>query len=288
MYYKEFLRVRNLFTGFAITITAFALFIYLVGSLGAHARVKVDANPAPAYTLASHGDASSTSTSKASFSSSGSQPGIQISTDAGSKFPFSALLAIAGFVAAIFGTVLGTCLAAENCGHLEIAWTRPASRLSYAARLMAVDAAGILSFFAFFLLVEIVWIYACGWQQRVDLDARTWSVLVRFVLYDFAWFGLIAALTASVRAKAGAIAGFSWVGAFALVVLLSFDLPPGLHAVVQALNYLNPMMYSSYSAGAEASRHVMQISVPISIIGLSGITVAAIAAALAQWRRLEA
>jgi hypothetical protein len=282
MYYKEFLRVRNLFAGFAICITAFAVFLFLVGS---HAHAKVDVNPAPAYTLASQDDGTS---AKATFGPSVSGPGIEISSDAGSKFPFSALLAIGGFVAAIFGTVLGTCLAAENCGHLEVAWTRPASRLSYAARLMLVDAAGILSFFAFFVLVEVAWVYACGWQQRIDVDARIAPVLARFVLYDFAWFATIAALTASVRAKAGAIAGFSWVVAFILIVLPSLGLPPVLSAIVQGLDYLNPMMYGSYSMGAEASRHIMQLSVPLSMLGLSAITVLGISAALAQWRRLEA
>ena len=284
MYYKEFLRVRNIFAGFAIPMVLLALLIFAVAG---HAKVQVGMDPAPAYALAAQHSTVPTPQGEPG-SINVRAPGIEVSNEPNSPFPFSILLALAGFVAAIFGTVLGTCLAAENCGHLEIAWTRPASRIGYAGRLMGVDAAGIVAMFAFTLLVGLGLIYATGWQHYMEMDASVGAVLPRFILYPFAWFGLIAAMTASVRGKGGAIAGFSWIGASILLVLLTLDLPPAIHTVIQALNYLNPMLYGSYSSGAEAARHVMQTGTLFSVGGLAGITVIGITAALAQWRRLEA
>jgi hypothetical protein len=291
MFYKEFLRIRNIFAGFAIAMVLLALFIF---AMAGHAHVKVSADPGNAdshghaalHAVALHEAAPHEQNSGGSTTVIG--PNVDVSSNDFSRAPASILLALAGFVAAIFATVLGTCLAAENCGHLEIAWTRPASRTAYAAGLMLVDGAGILAMFAFTLLVSIALVYASGWQHSLDMDPNAGTVLARFLLYPFAWFGLIAALTASVRGRAGGIAGFSWLGGGLLIVLLTIDLPPSIHAVVQALNYLNPMLYGSFSSGAEAARHVMQTGSLFAVGGLAGITILGIIAALAQWRRLEA
>jgi hypothetical protein len=277
VYYKEFLRVRNTFVAFAITLVVIGLF---VGLLSGHSKVNVsvDAPAHAAHHLATVGASSAGTTNVET-------PGIEIN-DADHGVPFVVLLAVASFVAAIFASVVGTCLAAENCGHLEIAWTRPASRVAYAARLMAVDVAGIAAIFTFTFAFSLGLIYAKGWQGYIYTGEDVMPFLGRFAAYPLAWFGLVAALTASVRARAGAIAGFSWAAAGFLIVLLTLkNLPPTIHAVLEFLNYLNPLFYGSY---AESGRHFIGVPNPLAIAGLLGIAIVGSGAALAQWRRLEA
>jgi hypothetical protein len=281
MYYKEFLRVRGIALWFAIALAAIALLV-LVSS--GHGHVHVDLVQ-PAQAATHHvGPVKST---PSDGSTNVYAPGIEVhDTDRG---PYSLLLAIAGFVAAIFATVVGTCLASENCGHLEVAWTRPASRLSYAARLMLVDVAAILAVFVFTALLSLALIFARGWQGYMYMDTRFWQVAATEIAFPLAWFGLIAGLTASVRARAGAIAGFTWVACMFLLVLLSFDLPPVIHGLLNALNYVNPLLYGSYSStSTEPARHLINMTPAFAIGGLIGIATLGIAAALAQWRRLEA
>jgi hypothetical protein len=273
--YKEFLRVRNIFLAFAITVVAIALIVF---AFSGHATVNIDTNAHAVH----QGSGAAHSTDSVNVYA----PGVEISNQ--DRVPFSILLALAGFVAAIFGTVLGTCLAAENCGHLDIAWTRPASRVAYALRLMTIDALGILAIFAFTVGVSVALLYVEHWQKYLYPENTTWVFLVSFVAYALAWFGLVAALTASVRAKAGAIAGFSWVIAGALIVLSSLNLPPAIHTLVTLINYLNPLLYGSYSSGPEAARHLFNITPAFAISALFGITILGVGAALAQWRRLEA
>jgi hypothetical protein len=278
MYYKEFLRVRNTFVAFAICMLALALF---VGMLSGHAtaHVSIDAPAHAAHHAAIVGTNADTSTTNVRT------PGIEID-DADHGVPFAVLLAVASFMAAVFATVVGTCLAAENCGHLEIAWTRPASRVAYAARLMAVDVAGIVAIFAFTFACSVALIYAKGWQGYVFNGEDVTPFLGRFAAYPLAWFGLVAALTASVRARAGAIAGFSWAAAILLIILLTLDsLPPAIHTVLAVVNYLNPLYYGSY---AENGGHFIGVPNPLAITGLLGIAIVGSSVALAQWRRLEA
>ena len=126
MYYKEFLRVGRFFSVFAICIFAIAVLVVL---LSGHAKVNVsDASP-HAYALAAQ-DVSSDGDHAESGSTNIYAPGIDISNEPNEPSPFSAILAAAGLVAAIFATGIGTVLACENHGHLEIAWTRPTSRVA--------------------------------------------------------------------------------------------------------------------------------------------------------------
>lgn len=281
MYYKEFLRIRHFFTVFAIVLTGIALLTVL---LSGHAKVNVS-DDRPAATAAAYEGSSGVHGFSSSTQVQG--PGIVISDDAHTPFPFSAIFAIAGLVAAIFATGVGTVLACENA-HLDLAWTRPASRVRYATYLVLVDVAGIVAIYAFTVLLSVAVIYGAGWQHHVVIDGRSVSVLEQYVLFPLAWYGVVFALTASVRGRTSAIAGFSWLGAVILVMLLNVSLPPALHALIVGLNYLNPLVYGSYSTGAEAARHILQVSLPMSLVGLAGITALGVSAGLVQWRRLEA
>jgi len=283
MYYKEFLRVRGIALWFAIAVAAVALLVFVSSG---HGHVHVDlVQPA----LAASDRVAPTTPGAPSGATNVSRPHAGVEINDTGRAPFSLLLALASFVAAIFGTMVGTFLAAENCGHLEVAWTRPVSRLSYAARLMLVDVAAILGVLAFTVLVGLALVYGRGWQSYMYMDPQFWPVAATEIAFPLAWFGLVAGLTASVRTKAGAIAGSAWVASMFLLILLSFDLPPIIHGLLAAINYVNPLFYGSYSSsGSEPARHLLNMTPAFAIGGLVGIATLGIAAALAQWRRLEA
>ncbi len=276
MYYREFLRVRRLFIGFAITMTSIMLLILL---LSGHSHAVVS-SMAPLHHpgMVAQAGASDRTNIRA--------PGIEVS-DASHGFPFAVLFAIGALASAIFATILGCFLATENNGHLEIAWTRPASRTQYALAAVLVDAVGILAAFAFVLLVEAVLFSLKGWWHFVYMDQSSYQTLGRFLLYPLAWYGLVAGITASMRGG-GLAAGLAWPAASILIVLSSLNLPPAIRTILGLLDYLNPMMYGSYAAGNEAARHVMMMSPAVATLGLVGITVLGLGAALVQWRRLEA
>ncbi len=276
MYYKEFLRVRRLFVGFAITIVAIMLFILL---LSGHSHVNVS-SMAPSHHAGMVAEAGANDRTNIRG------PGIEVS-DAGHGFPFAVLFAIAAVAAAIFATILGCFLATENNGHLEIAWTRPASRTQYALAAVVADVIGILAAFAFVVLVEAVLFSLKGWWHFAYMDPSFYPTLGRFLLYPLAWYGLVAGITASMRGG-GLAAGLAWPAASILIVLSSLNLPPAIHTILGLLDYLNPMMYGTYAAGNEAARHVMMMSPADATLGLVGITVLGLCAALVQWRRLEA
>ena len=204
------------------------------------------------------------------------------------QIPITVLFTIAGIGAAIFATIVGVSLAAENDGHLAVVWTLPVSRLGYAARLFTIDVAAILLAFAFTLAAVLAVISAHGFARLFVVEADTWPQLLRYVLYPIAWFGLAQALTASVRNKCGAYSGFAWPVAFILIALLEAPLSGAWHTVIRALNFVNPVFYGSYASGAGANSDLLSLTWQVAVAGLSGIFIAGMIAALVQWRRLEA
>src|ERR1700736_4655998 len=100
MYYKEFLRVSR---GLIVVAIIFGILIavQVVSNVSQHstpAQIHVEVN------------------------------GHQ---SAGHNIPLSLLLVIGGVVASILAGIWGTSLACENEGHLEVAWTKPATRSRY-------------------------------------------------------------------------------------------------------------------------------------------------------------
>jgi hypothetical protein len=191
-----------------------------------------------------------------------------------------------------FATVLGLNLAAENEGHLELAWTKPVSRERYALGVFAVDVAAMAACIVVtcLCLAVVVDVFAGG--QAVTLgggaDALRALGFLGFPLSVYAW---ITALSASLKRNRGTVAGLFWPLMLVLSILTLLPIP-AVHAVVGALNRLNPIAVflagssSSQSAGVSATI----TGLPASVTSYAwGWVVAALllAAALLQWRRLE-
>lgn len=279
MYYKEFLRVRRFFIGFAIGIVAIAL---LIAIFSGHVSGSVSQAPAASHAVVAMAGASDANHEP--------QVGVEVQGDS-DKLPVEVLLAIAGFIAAIFGMVLGCVFASENNGHLEIAWTRPASRLAYGLRSILVDWIGMLAMFAFVCAVGALLITSHSWWSHVTTDAETVAIGARMLAFPFAWFGLVAALTASLRGAAGLVAGLSWPVASVLVALEKLHAHSVLTALVTMINYVNPLIYVSFTDTESRTASTVHTLVSGQVAGLSGLLVialAGVAVALVQWRRLEA
>jgi len=257
MYYKEALRIVRALFYYAIVVGA----LTLIGALIHGGQVFVDA-------------------------SSGSHHGA--AKLAHVQLPFSILFVVPSIAAAIFGSIAGISLSTENDGHLEVAWTRPASRLRYALAIFGTDIVAIVAAFALGFVGCWIATAAHGGLRYLVVDSDTGGELARYVLYPMAWFGLCEALTASVRSRGGAFAGFAWPIAFVLLMLDQLPLQPVWHAFFRFINYANPLHYASMAIGAGASDELANIALPVALTGLSAIAIIGIVLALMQWRRLEA
>jgi len=199
---------------------------------------------------------------------------------AAARIDVSMLLAGSAALVGGLATVLGLNLAAENDGHLELAWTKPVSREGYALGVFAVDIAAMA---ACILLTAagggVVYDVYVGHQAIGQGDVPAlWSGLAfcGFPLCIYAW---ITALSASVKRNRGTVAGLFWPLMIALAALEAIRIP-AVHAVATALNSVNPIeLYFTASSGSQ----------PAIATYLWGWAIGAVllAAALVQWRRLE-
>lgn len=212
---------------------------------------------------------------------------LSLGAGAHPQIPFVFFLIIAGIIASILATILGTSLAAENCDHLEIAWTLPASRIAYAARVLWVDVLAIAALFAFIVLAGLAVIYAHGFGRYLVFDPDFGAEVLRYAAYPLAWFGVAQALTASMSAKAPAYAGLAWPVAFVLLILYELPLTAPLHMILRTINLVNPLVYASVASGS-VTPELLTLHAAVAAEALAGLAILGIALALAQWQRLQA
>jgi hypothetical protein len=188
----------------------------------------------------------------------------------------SGAVALAGGLA----TVFGLNLAAENDGHLELAWTKPVSRAGYALGVFAVDIAALAACTIFTALcgVAIVEVYA-GYQAVALSGGDALLGTLAFCGLPVCVYAWIAALSASLKRNRGTISGIFWPLMIVLLALRAVSVP-AVHAVVSALDLFNPIAIFSTS-GNDPQTALWSYA--------WGWLVAAIllAAAVVQWRRLE-
>lgn len=261
MYYKELVRVGRGLLVLTVILVVLILVNLAVGGGGHPAVVQVQVNNSPqvATAPADHND----------------------------LLPLSLLFAIAGVVATIFAGAYGGSLAAENNGHLDVAWTKPASRSRYALTLFSVDLLGSFAAFALSLATSLVILAIGRYFHYLYVDQDAWRNLARFGLLPFAFFGLWQAITAKLRGQAGNVIGLSVVVS---VILLAFGASPlggAWHAIFKFLNFFNPMAYATYSSGASGIVNPFA-GWQLNVAALVAIGVLGIMAALAQWRTVEA
>ena len=200
----------------------------------------------------------------------------------------------AAFVAFIVATVLGAPFAREGDGHLEIALTKPLSRLRYSIEVLAIDAVGVIAAFVMTIVFAIA-IHAIFEIPHIVFTASdAWGLIVA-ILAPIAWHAMLAAATASLRRGYGAVIGFAWPVA-GIVLALGNARPDGnailtiAHDIAWVLNLFNPLAHVNLH-----NESVQFGGPPVFGIGY-GNQIAALAVlillycvlSVAQWRRIEA
>jgi hypothetical protein len=196
----------------------------------------------------------------------------------------SALIAgSAAFVAGL-ATVLGLNLAAENDGHLELAWTKPISREGYALGVFAVDIVAMIVCVAFTAICGAIIIDTLANAQVVTFgpaqDSFRTLLYCGFPLLVYAW---VTALSASLKRNRGSVAAAFWPVMAVLAIAPHIPYPPLIAAapLLHAINLFTIELFQSSSP--EQGLNVLAWKYAWGWLVAAGLLVVAVV----QWRRLE-
>ncbi|MDQ2679790.1 MAG: hypothetical protein M3Y21_02040 [Candidatus Eremiobacteraeota bacterium] len=205
--------------------------------------------------------------------------------------PVELLFGVALIGAMIIATTLAAPLTKENEGHLELAWTKPISRQAYALLVMGIDIAAILAAIVLGIIYQLI--ETALWRVPAISFTSNSSELVSFaILLPIAWYALLTTCAASFKRMLGVVIGMAWPVAVALMILavISFGNAPVatlLNAIFRTIDTINPLAYAM-QFGVQQHLTLLPPSATASITALAVITVASIATAVLQWRRVEA
>jgi hypothetical protein len=214
--------------------------------------------------------------------------------DTNSSVPLLFYMIFADVVALVIATCLGAPFARENDGHLEIALTKPASRVRLAAGIMFADAVGIVA--ASFM--TIVTLYICQLlfeSPRLDFSGINAQALAMGIALPLCWYAMLAAATASMRRGYGAVLGFAWpiailVAVFGIIPWGNSLVGSAMHTVFWFLSRFDPLTYASMQVSRTGNEAMSPAQATFALrytIELALFAVYAIAAVV-QWRRVEA
>jgi hypothetical protein len=200
---------------------------------------------------------------------------------------------VAGFIAA---SVLGGTLAKENDGHLDLAWTKPVSRERYALTSFAVDITGILVTQALWVVMALIAILMFM-PPHLALETNGGWHVAAALLAPIAWYAALTGWSASLNRGPGIVIGLGWLFGTLVPSIASatgntrLPLIQTIHVVFQGLSYLDPLTFSSVHSGGDSvtiSNGLNGAGHAVSVYALAALTVFYLAAAVAQWRRVEA
>ncbi|HET9394254.1 MAG TPA: hypothetical protein VFO29_12130 [Candidatus Rubrimentiphilum sp.] len=204
--------------------------------------------------------------------------------------------AVSSIIGLITATMLGGALAKENESHLELAWSKPVSRDRLALASIAVDMAAIvisqLVTVVLALLLMLMFV-----TPHVFVNALTPSAIALSLLGPLAWYACLTAFSASLKRGLGLVVGLGWLAAIVVPAvatgtsLSSVTAIQAIHAVFQAASYIDPISYLSFHGSVSGSGLTLRTSIGtlgISALALFFLTIAYVAAAVLQWRRVEA
>jgi hypothetical protein len=192
------------------------------------------------------------------------------------EFQMIAGVAMVGI--SILATVMGLSLASENEGHLEVAWTKPASRERYALNIFGIDLVAMLC--GYILTIIAIFTVADVWvgRQAVFAEKPLWESAAMFLLPVYI-YALIALGSASLKRSRGMVAGLFWPIVLGLTALAQIRID-SVRAIAHAINTINPVVIFETPHGVETSPSTYALAAVLTAIAL--------ALAIVQWRRLEA
>jgi hypothetical protein len=206
--------------------------------------------------------------------------------------PMIYYMAVADIAALIVATILAAPFAREIDGHLEVALTKPCTRLRYALGTIGFDAVGVLA--ASFL--TIVALYLCQLlfeTARVDATGVNARAIVMGIALPLAWYGMLCAATTWLNRSYAAVLGFAWP--VVLLVSALSTLEPNnavalvVHDTAWGISRLFPLSYVSFAqpdAHGALSYSGSDFGVRLAIEVLLLVVYAALA--VWRWQRVEA
>ncbi|HTA38029.1 MAG TPA: ABC transporter permease, partial [Candidatus Acidoferrales bacterium] len=221
--------------------------------------------------------------------------GERITIDTNEPEPFIFYAAMACFVALIIATVLGAPFARENDGHLEIALTKPVSRIALALETIGVDILGIVASWA----LTVVFLIACSMlfqSPHITFGANDFAGVLCGLAGGVAWYAILCAATSSMKRAYGIVLGLAWP--FALIVfglgkanLGGQPILEALHTACKWIGYILPFTYLHFGPamtvdGKPAGSAAFSAGVEGPI--LVALAIGYVALAIFQWRRVEA
>ena len=215
---------------------------------------------------------------------------VVFSSHGDDRIPMTALLLIASFAAALIASIFGLTLSRENDGHLELAWTKPASRDSYALSVIATDVAGIGLAGLIVLGCALLCLAIEGAGGVISAGSGLMQTVLFCILFPLSVYMLTLAATASLRRGAVFFAIF-WPVALIMPTLTGVTWM-NLGTIARALDVLDPVAYfyvhASSSPAAATEMLPLAPGLALQFGMLAAICALCMVASLAQWRRLEA
>lgn len=197
--------------------------------------------------------------------------------------PMTVLISLVAFGAFILASVVSPGLNNE-AATIAITWTRPMPRTTIAWRFVAVDLLTILVGGIILALAVTAQIAITGLLPYVQFDAQASATLVEAFGCTLMWYALCLVAASRVPDRAGLIAGLSWGAFIVLIILIALPLPPALHALTIALNYLNPLAYFGHNNTAEVLSGYPMLTAFVPWL----IAIAALVTAVRLWSTREA
>jgi hypothetical protein len=195
-------------------------------------------------------------------------------------------LTIASFAASAFATLLGSALALQNNGHLELAWSKPASRTRYAFGVIVADIVAILTAYAMVAAMAL----SIGALYHVDFgfSSHLLSVVPLCLLMPLSFYAISLASTASMGRRGEAVAGIVLGVAIYLRLLIQLPLPPVFHNIAYTVDLVSPAAYFGITVvpGGFAT-YAGPFGAVGDLVALLIFIALGVYIAIAQWRRLE-
>jgi hypothetical protein len=191
--------------------------------------------------------------------------------------------AAVAFICLLFASVSGSSLS-RHLDHLDFALTKPRARNAFFATVLGVDVLGLTAFFLITSLVVLAFHVGLGETHQLAFDASSWFGIALAFGSVLAWYALIQAVSCD-RDSARWAVGAVWVTAIGLNILSAVPLGPGLHALIVALDVINPITYLStvpFEATAGVSPSLAAHAVAIYVVAIAAAFVA-----LIRWQRVE-
>jgi hypothetical protein len=221
-----------------------------------------------------------------------------INTGTPGPLPIDFLFLSSLLLGLVVASMLGGVLSKENDEHLELAWTKPVSRESYAVSAFAVDIVTIV-------IAQILWAIMAllcvllFFVPQLTFDSDSALHIGLAFLAPIAWYAALTGWSASLKRGPGLVIGLGWLfgsivpGIAAALTGATHPLLVAIRSVLLGFTYIDPLVYVHVqgSNGFQLSTTgggPFHPTASAACAALALLTIFYLALALAQWRRVEA